>query len=333
MNITILYNRVINPDNPDEQDVIVQRDAIDDVLTRSGHTVISIACNLNLQALIEKIEQIKPDLVFNLVESLNNNGQFIHLVPTILENLGIPFTGSPANTIYLSSNKLLAKNILHLHKLPTAQWMTLHHPGYINQITPEEQFIIKSVWEHASLGLYASSVVRVDSIQTVYEKIQQKVKESGKEFFAEQYIDGREFNVSILETEQGPQVLPIPEIKFIHFNGKPKIVDYKAKWDSDSFEYHHTPRYFLPQNEEKALQQKLKDICLTCWKIFGLRGYARIDFRVNRYNQPYILEINANPCLSQDAGFTAACTQNKLPYDQMINNILQFTSMGVQNSC
>jgi D-alanine-D-alanine ligase len=103
---------------------------------------------------------------------------------------------------------------------------------------------------------------------------------------------------------------------------KLKIVDYKAKWDADSFEYNNTIRNFDFYENDANLISALREIALRCWDVFSLRGYARIDFRVDNNGKPWVLEINSNPCLSPDAGFAAALQQAKIKYHEAIGFII-----------
>ena len=91
--------------------------------------------------------------------------------------------------------------------------------------------------------------------------------------------------------------------------GRPRIVGYDAKWTSDSEAYVGTPRRFGLENDEPALAAELVKLAKSCWDLFGLAGYARVDFRVDREGKPTILEVNVNPCLNPDAGFAAAAAQ------------------------
>src|SRR5690606_23295451 len=96
---------------------------------------------------------------------------------------------------------------------------------------------------------------------------------------------------------------------------RPKIVDYEAKWAEDSFAYNNTPRRFDFGAEDTALVAELADLTLRAWRLFGLAGYARVDFRVDGDGRPWILEVNTNPCIAPDAGFFAAARQGGLTYD------------------
>src|SRR5690606_31385231 len=160
----------------------------------------------------------------------------------------------------------------------------------------------KSVWEHASVGLDDASVVADSGAAAAL--IERKRAELGGEWFAERFVPGRELNLALLATPAGVRALPVAEIEFDAFPAdKPRIVGYAAKWDADSFEYRATPRRF---DIEPELAARAIDLALACWARFGLEGYARVDFRVGTDGAPTILEINANPCLSPDAGFAAA---------------------------
>jgi D-alanine-D-alanine ligase len=114
------------------------------------------------------------------------------------------------------------------------------------------------------------------------------------------------------------------EIVFDSFpEGKPHIIGYEAKWNEDSFEYKHTNRRFGVEQKTPDLAEKLSTICHQCWKLFDLKGYVRIDFRVDEQNNPFVLEINANPCLSPDAGFYAVAMEAGFSFDNVLTRIIE----------
>jgi len=102
-----------------------------------------------------------------------------------------------------------------------------------------------------------------------------------------------------------------------------RIVDYEAKWAEGSFAERHTVRSFSPAQEDGPLVERLSALARRCWNLFGLRGYARIDFRVDDDGRPYVLEVNANPCLSPDAGFMAAARQAGLDMDAVVHRLVE----------
>jgi D-alanine-D-alanine ligase len=262
-------------------------------------------------------------IVFNLVESIRSRGRFISFAPLVLESLGVPYTGCPADAVYLTSNKILAKKILRWNRIATPEWFTLH--DLEKGMGPEGKcrFILKSVWEHASVGLDEDSIVEGIDPYAMAAELKSRREALGGEGFAEQFIEGREFNLSILESASGPRILPPAEIIFRDYpDTKPKVVGYRAKWDEGSFEYSNTPRSFAFSKDDRPLLRRLRSMAARCWRIFGLRGYARVDFRVDKDMKPWILEINTNPCLSPDAGFMAAAREAGLDMESVLGSIL-----------
>ncbi len=128
----------------------------------------------------------------------------------------------------------------------------------------------------------------------------------------------------MLECGGRASVLPIGEILFENWrDGAPRIVGYDAKWTPDSQAYSGTPRRFGLEAAEPALAARLREIALACWDLFGLAGYARVDFRVDAKGEPFVLEVNVNPCLSPDAGFAAAAREAGLSYPELIGRIVE----------
>jgi D-alanine-D-alanine ligase len=124
-------------------------------------------------------------------------------------------------------------------------------------------------------------------------------------------------------------VLPPAEIIFEGFTDTmPRIVDYHAKWDTAAFAYHHTPRCFDFPPFDHELLARLQELARLCWEAFGLRGYARVDFRVDDAGRLWVLEINANPCLAPDAGFAAALERAGIDYTEAVRRILADGGLG-----
>ncbi|HMC12424.1 MAG TPA: GNAT family N-acetyltransferase, partial [Pirellulaceae bacterium] len=185
-------------------------------------------------------------------------------------------------------------------------------------------YIIKAVWEHASVGLDDHAVICNGDGSTVCDQIASRSRQLGQTCFAEQFIEGREFNLSLVATSDAPRVLPPAEIDFSAFPpGKPKIVGYAAKWDERAMEFANTPRKFDFSAADDPLLDGLRTLAVQCWDLFDLAGYARVDFRVDERGQPWILEVNANPCLSPDAGFAAALVQADLPLARAVEWIVE----------
>jgi D-alanine-D-alanine ligase len=202
----------------------------------------------------------------------------------------------------------------------------------IDSASAAKRWILKSLWEHASVGLDATSVIATSDSAVILRELESRLDRLGGDGFAEQYIDGREFNISLLDGGQevapgasAPQVLPPAEIVFHNtdkWRDRPRIVNYDCKWNEESFEYQNTERVLDFGKDDVPLLERLADIARQCWMTFELRGYARVDFRVDAEGRPWVLEVNTNPCLSPDAGFAAAIDRAGISYPTAINRIV-----------
>jgi D-alanine-D-alanine ligase len=345
MRVAILYNAIAEGATLEDQDLLVQVDAVAAALGRFGHEAIPVACTLDLAAMRDELLRLRPAAIFNLVESLAEADSLVYLPHAVLDVLGLPYAGNRTESLFLTTHKLLAKQWLCRHSLPTPSWVEIegcegigrglsqfgHHTlcgrdenGTVPLASSSSSWIIKGVWEQASRGMDDDAVIHAADVAVVRERLRQRAAQSGRPCFAEQFIEGREFNLSVLTAPDGPQVLPPAEIDFSAFPpGKPRIVGHRAKWQSDSFEYANTPRRFDFPAADRLLLQELERLAASCWTLFRLRGWARVDFRVDAVGQPWILEVNANPCLSLDAGFAAALEQAGIPWDEAIRRILE----------
>lgn len=323
MNVVILHDDVPPTARADELDVFVQAEAIEAALRTLGHRAARLPFTLDLRELAEGLRKLRAELVINLVEAVAGHGRLVHLAPALLDALGVPYTGAPTEAMFLTSSKVLAKTFLHAHGLPTPPW--LGPPGAAPSAGPPlpGRYVVKSVWEEASLGLEDDCVVDARDLDALRAAVAARAGRLGGEAFAELYIAGREFNLSLLAGPDGPEVLPPAEIHFVDYPpDRPRLVGYRAKWDSASFEYHHTPRCFDFPAADRPLLAELAGLARRCWALVGLRGYARVDFRVDAAGRPWVLEINANPCLSPDAGFAAAAERAGVSFAAVVSRIL-----------
>ena len=324
MRVVILHNRVPAQAAPDELDVLVQVEAVGEALIALGHTVEPWGCDLDLESLAFSLSGSTPDLVFNLVEGLDGHGKLIHVAPGVLEAMRVPMAGCPAEAIFLTSHKVLAKGLLRKSGLPTPDWLGDGLADAAADPGPAEadRWIVKSVWEDASLGMDDSAVVS-GGAEAARAELRKRAGRTGSPWFAEAFIEGREFNLGLLDGPDGPLVLPPAEIVFKDYPAdKPHIVGYAAKWHEDSFEYSHTVRSFDLPGTDSALAAELTRQALACWRLFRLRGWARVDFRIDGSGRPFILEVNANPCLSPDAGFAAGLERAGIAYPDAIARIV-----------
>jgi D-alanine-D-alanine ligase len=321
MRIAVIHQEVAAGAGRDEQDVITQVDFVSRGLVDLGHEPFAVPASLNLDAVAQTLADLQPAIVFNLVETLAGKGSLIHIVPSLLDALKIPYTGAGTEAMLLTSNKLLAKHWLDAAGLPTPPWLTAAETHEELQI--EGAWLVKSVWEHASIGLDEDSVLFGADRKRLLAEMDTRREALGGACLAEAYIDGREMNLSLLEGADGPELLPPAEIRFDAYPpGKVRVVGYRSKWEEGTFEFANTPRTFDFPAQDAPLLARLKEMALRCWKLFDLRGYARVDFRVDQEGRPWILEVNANPCLSPDAGFSAATLRAGLTFPEVLCRII-----------
>lgn len=318
MKVVILHGHIPPDAAADELDTLEEAAAVEAALRRLGHETSRLEFTLDLRRAADALRQAHPDVVFNLVESVEGSGRLAHLAPGLLEYLRVPFTGGSAESLLLTGDKVLAKRFMAAFGVPTPAWVTALDAESAWCYPP---YIVKSVWEHASIGLGPESILHEERELKAFRAAR---KGGADEWFAERYIEGREFNLSVLGDRGTPRVLPPAEMTFRDFPpGKPRIVDYAAKWDAGSFEYANTVRSFDFPPEDRGLLETLEGIARRCWTVFGLSGYARVDFRVEEGGRPWVLEVNVNPCISPDAGFAVAAKRAGLDFDAVVDRLVR----------
>ena len=322
--VAIVHGLVSASAPADEKDTLVEAEAVRASLRGLGYETFDVPLSLDLAHAAAALRAGAPDFAFNLAETVDGKGSLIHLAPTLLDSLGIPYTGAPCEAIVLTSHKLLGKKTMKAGGIDTPPWAPAARALHDGMDSPFP-WIVKSVWEHASIGLEDSAVVRSPA-ELAAEIARRTVAEPIEQLFVEGFVDGREFNLALLGGDGEPQVLPPAEIRFVDYpKGKPRLVGYKAKWVSDSFEYGGTMRAFDFPPVDAPLLERLASISRACWGLFELRGYARVDFRVDATGRPWVLEINTNPCISPDAGFMAAAERAGLTIEDVVRRIVAET--------
>ncbi len=314
MKCCILYNKPQNNALPDELDILDQVEWIERNLVKMGYDTYRKGITNNFMSEITELLDEKPAFAFNLVESVNNKGELLYFIPALLNMYGIPYTGNPLEALFITTSKTLTVKMLRNAGIPVPDSFS---PVEHNRLIEGKKYIIKPVWEDGSMNITSDSVFTYTrGAEFPFSHL------SNSHWQIQEYIDGREFNVSLLAGPDGPEVLPPAEMKFIGYGDKPKIVDFKAKWIKESFEYENTVRYFPGDELDSCLKEKIEAITLRCWEVFGLKGYARVDIRVDNENNPYVIEINANPCISPDGGFVAATVEAGYEFTEVLERII-----------
>ena len=302
-----------------ETEVLDQVNAVRDALIELGFQYELLPIKDDLEEFVKSLKLYKPDVIVNLCEGFMGESGFEMHVPAILEILKIPYTGSNPLALGLCQDKGLAKDILRAHNVATPNYQIMEKPETLKR---EMHFplIVKPLKEDASIGISKHSFVRN------YAELKKQVNYVNRVYkqpaLVEEYISGREFNVSILGNEE-PTVLPISEIMF-GFENEPKIVDYAAKWLKDSDEYAKT-KPVCPAELDVEVKSLIEENALKAYKVLRCRDYARVDIRLkNETKKPYVLEVNPNPDISPEAGFARSLRAAGITFREFVKMILGF---------
>ena len=302
------------------QDVLEQVEAVEQALRELDLISVRLPFGRDVETFLHNLRREKVDALFNLCETVDDNASFVGHPAALFELINIPFTGSGAFSLMLSTDKLAAKHQLRAAGFQTPDFVTYGGEQTIADIALPA--IIKPRYEDASIGIDQESLVFTE--QELWEKVPEFYQRYGQ-LIIERYINGREFNISLLGYPE-PRVLPVAEIDFSSFpEGLHRIVGYRAKWDKEAFEYHHTERVF-PDDLPESLGHKLQAVAAGAYQLFAMRDYGRIDMRCDEKGQIYVLEGNANPCLNPDAGFAAAARRAGMSFGDVVAEFVGFLS-------
>jgi D-alanine-D-alanine ligase len=294
---------------------------IEEALRKEGFEVFSHNLLNRLDDLINLLKRRKPDVVFNLVESFYDSPLKEMMVTGVYEMLGIPYTGSPPLTLGICQRKGLSKQILLANGISTPRFKLMAGKKISNRQGLHYPLIVKPAREDGSIGVENESVVY--NLRELKRRCEYILGEFRQPAIVEEFIDGRELNVSVLGSEE-PVVLPISEIDFSTMpESFENIVTYQAKWEPRHETYHRTIP-ICPARLPRRVERRVREIALKAFQIMGCRDYARIDIRLDRKNNPFVLEVNPNPHLSEGMGLMRSAEASGLPFSQTLRKIVEF---------
>lgn len=276
--------------------------------------------NSNVQNNIKKIQENDPGIIFNFVESIEGNSNFESFVAGLFDLLEIQYTGNSALSLGNCLNKSRTKQILNSYSIPTPNYSIATYKKKFNKEEFELKFpvILKLMREDASIGISEFSVV--NDFKSLKDRLNFLFDHYKQDVLIEEYIIGRELNVSIF----GNQILPISEIVFEGLPvDLPKIITYEAKWSPETVYYKHTTPRCPAQLDEEVLL-KIEDIAMQAFNAMECRDYARVDIRLNKRNNPYVIEVNPNPDISTDSGFIRSAKAAGISYDEILIRLADF---------
>jgi D-alanine-D-alanine ligase len=288
-------------------------------LTNSDFYAYSLNIKDNLYILLDDLENNKPDVIFNFVELFKDNNRLEMNIVGLFELFGIPYTGAPPMALANCQDKVFTKKLLNAAGIKTPKFHLIKNIQKNYRSDLNFPIIVKPAFEDASVGIENDSIVL--NTKQLKNRVEFVLSYFAQPVLLEQYVEGRELNVAVLG-DKNLEVLPISEIDFSKMpNHLFNIVSYQAKWDPLHEAYHktipHCPAILPPKIEKKA-----KEIAITAFRTMGCRDYARVDMRLDKNNELYVLEVNPNPDLTESAGFMRSAEAAGLSYEETLQKII-----------
>jgi len=325
MRVVVLFNNDGNLSHGSDKDrlavegVIACANAIAAACQELGLTASTLAAARDPGTLIASLRATACDLVFNLVESIDGEARLEAAIASVLELARLPYTGSTPQAMTLGLNKPVTKAVLREAGVAVARGALLARADEPLFAAPFP-WIVKPSREDASHGISVESLV--DSEAAARRQAGHVIATYAQPAMIEEFLPGREFNISVLGEGASARVLSPAEIDFSGLpQGHPPLITYEAKWDEQSAVCRGTPsvaaRGLTPQ-----LGRALEETALAAYRIIGLRDYGRIDMRLDGAGRPVVLEVNPNPDLSPDAGLAKAAARSGLTYVQLVGEVI-----------
>lgn len=303
-----------------ETELATQINEIIKALSVYFSNIETLVFNSDIKNITRAIENFAPDVIFNFVESVGGISNYEAYAAGLFEITGFDYTGNTPLCLSTCLNKSRTKQILKSFGINTPDFRIAYLNEGIDQSGFDLKFpvILKLTNEDASIGISEYSVV--SSFDEMHSQLEFLFKTYKQDIIIEEFINGRELNVAVL----GKKVLPISEIIFSGLpKGLPRIVTYEGKWSPESIYYKFTKPQ-CPAELDEVLTKKIESIAMTTFSILNCRDYARIDFRLSRNGTPYVIEVNPNPDLAQDAGFARAAAVAGISYPELLYTIAGF---------
>jgi D-alanine-D-alanine ligase len=322
MKIVVLHSAEASEPEPDPV-----AEQIPSALQASGHEVHCLAVHDRVESVIETLDRLQPDLVFNITEGFGGRSAMESNVAALLSLLGVRYTGTGPAGLLLAGNKGVAKKILSFHGLKTPEFATLSRGAVDWAGEIDFPVIVKPPLEDGSWGLHSNSVVR--DLKELLVRLDEIHSEYGHPVLIEQFIEGREFYTGVLGNTQA-EALPIVELDFSGFpEGMARIASWEAKWgdagDASGPEFEGT-KAVIAKDLGEELENRIREVCVDAFKALQLRDYGRVDLRMTEGGEIYILEVNPNCYLEQASEFAMAAAHAGLDYSALINRIIELAA-------
>ena len=294
------------------------REEIFDALQKLGYEPSYQVVDGRPQSLIA-LARCEADLFFNLVESFAGDDTMDMNMAGYLDLLGHPYTGAGPHGLYLAQDKALAKKIFAFHGIRTPYFATSYRGKLDHSHDISFPLIVKPTSEDGSIGIDASSVVA--SVKELMEKIHDIHEEFDAPALIEEYIEGREIYAAILGNDN-PEALPLVELDLSKLpEGTPRIAGKEVKWEKETEAYKVTKSAPVEDLDEETTR-RLSEKAIAAYQALKLRDYGRIDMRLSKKGDVYVIEANPNPWLASGAEFAMAARKAGKSYNQLISEIV-----------
>ncbi|XUW99360.1 MAG: ATP-grasp domain-containing protein [Dehalogenimonas sp.] len=326
MQIALIYNAPIpslydaRGESKAESGVLEAVKAVRRSIRALGHNIVEFPLLPPLSSVRKKLSSVNADCVFNLFEGFAGLPRTEAEIADCLEELELPFTGSPSSALLLALDKAATARELSRHGIRTAAQQLLNTET-VSGFRLKFPCIVKPRADDASHGLSENSVVF--DAGALFQEVKATVdRYDGAPALVEEFLPGREFNVTVFGNST-PEVLPISEIIYTLPHDLPKILTFAAKWEPESSYFQNT-NVKCPAGVTPELAADLRSTALAAFNSIGCRGYARVDMRLDPEGNPVVMEVNANPDLSPDAGTVRQAKKSGLSYKGMVSRIIEF---------
>jgi D-alanine-D-alanine ligase len=290
-------------------------------LRKAGHEVRPLGVLDSLSELRTGLVEWKPDIVFNLLEEFNGIVTYDQHVVAYLELMRQPYTGCNPRGLLLARDKVLCKQLLAFHRIPSPQFAVFRR-GERLRVPKGLRFplFVKSATEDASLGIAQASVVEDEA--RLRERVQFMHEQIGSDALVEEYIEGRELYVGVLGNERLSR-LPVWEMQFGSLpESLPAIATRKVKWDR-AYQQKYGIRTGAAPELPPALLARIDRLARRIYRALHLSGYARIDFRLKEDGTLFVLEANPNPAIARLDDFAASAKAAGVSYERLLERILR----------
>jgi len=294
------------------------REEIFDALGKLGHEPFYQVLDGAEKSLVA-VSRCGADLIFNLTESYAGDDTKDMNIAAYLDLLDCAYTGAGPHSMYLAQDKSLAKKIFAFHGIKTPYFATSYRGKLDHSQDISFPLIVKPTSENGSIGIDTGSVV--GSVKELMERIHYIQEEFDSPALIEEYIEGREIYAAILGNDS-PEVLPMVELDLSKLpKGTPKIAGKEVKWEKETEAYKVT-KSAPAEDLDEATTTRLSETALSAYQALKLRDYGRIDMRLSKKGEVFVIEANPNPWLASTAEFAMAAKKAGRNYTQLIGEII-----------